>query len=295
MTTRTVRILMIFVLLVAVGASMGVDRSTAAGPVTPPSLPVAADPQVRAIKQAALSRSQGRVAAAVETPTPSVEARLLGQLQAQVGGTATVAYHADTGKVRFLGTQSGHPIPRGDEVPLDASPEAAARAFLADYGALFGLSDPASELVVMPQQELDGDRAFVRFQQVQAAIPILGGELIVQSDAAGNIISANGEVLPASAISVTPHIAADQAAQTAIALTAKAHGVSPDILTADPPELWIYNPILLGANGPRLTLLTWRTEVRDRDLASIRELVPVDAQAGLVILHFDQVETAKNR
>ncbi len=72
MTTRTVRILMIFVLLVAVGASMGVDRSTAAGPVTPPALPVAADPQVRAIKQAALSRSQGRVAAAVETPTPSV-------------------------------------------------------------------------------------------------------------------------------------------------------------------------------------------------------------------------------
>ncbi len=72
MTTRTVRILMIFVLLVAVGASMGVDRSAAAGPVTPPALPVAADPQVRAIKQAVLSRSQGRVAAAVETPTPSV-------------------------------------------------------------------------------------------------------------------------------------------------------------------------------------------------------------------------------
>ena len=146
----------------------------------------------------------------------------------------------------------------------------------------------------MQQHEAAGQRSFVRFQQVQEGIPILGAELIVQVDRTGNIVSANGEVLPAPDISAAPRIAADQAMQTAVALTAEAHGAAQDTLVAGQPELWIYNPILLGANGPRLTLLTWRTEVRDRE-TSICELVLVDAQLGLVVLHFDQINTAKVR
>ena len=220
---------------------------------------------------------------------------LVGQLQQETGGKVRISYHAETGKVRFIGTSPDHPITQPAVLAADASPEMAARGFLIAYGQLFGLTDQAQELTVICCKPADRGRSFVRFQQIYQGIPVLGGELVVQTDAAQNVLSANGEVLPNLTRDTTPTVDAATARQTALGLIAKHYGLNTGDLTVTEPELWIYNPILLGGSGPRLTTLVWRMEVQSRELLSIRELVLVDAQRGFVALHFNQIDFAKNR
>jgi hypothetical protein len=59
-------------------------------------------------------------------------------------------------------------------------------------------------------------------------------------------------------------------------------------------ELWIYDPALIGP-GSGFAVLVWRIEVMSSAFPPIRELVLVDAQRGSAALHFNQVESARNR
>jgi len=170
-----------------------------------------------------------------------------------------------------------------------------ARRFLDTYGQLFGLTDQAQELTVMRTRAVDRGRSFVRFQQVYQGIPVFGGELIVQLNADKNVVSANGEILPDLALGITPKLDASAAQEVARRFVARGYGLSTDNLTVNEAELWIYNPILLGGPGPRFSALVWRTEVPSLELAPINELVLVDAQLGAIALHFNQVNTGKNR
>ncbi|MFQ6000527.1 MAG: hypothetical protein ACE5LG_02535, partial [Anaerolineae bacterium] len=226
-----------------------------------------------------------------EPPPPA----LIEQLQRQTEGKVRISYHAQTGKVRFIGTDPAHPIPRPVQVAAQATPGQAARQFLATYGLLFGLADQANELTVMRTSLADRGRSFVRFQQVYQGIPVMGGELIVQMDSSKNVLSANGEVLPDLAVDVVPTIDAEAARQTALAKVAKDYGLSVADLTTTEPELWIYNPILLGGPGLRFNALVWRMDVEPRELLPIRELVLIDAHLGAVALHFNQIDAGKNR
>lgn len=211
------------------------------------------------------------------------------QQLAQVG--ARVSYHALTGQVRFIGADVRRPIPRVGAAAAD--PEQAARAFLDAYGGLFGLTDQASELTAMRIKTADRGRSFARFQQVYQGVPVLGGELIVHMDQDKNVISANGELLPQPQVNIVPTISAEEARRRALEALAKYYGT--DALVATQPELWLYNPILLGGPGPRLTRLVWRMEVRSTMLQPIRELALVDAHLGGMALHFNQIDAARNR
>jgi hypothetical protein len=57
--------------------------------------------------------------------------------------------------------------------------------------------------------------------------------------------------------------AASEARQTAIGKVAKDYGVEAGNLRATEPELWIYDPALLGGPGLQVPQLVWRTEVTD--------------------------------
>lgn len=229
------------------------------------------------------------------TPTSLQVEDLATRLQFETHGTATIAYHSETGMVRYIGTQPGKPIPRPGELSAGATPEMAARYFMGEYGPLFGIKDQASELAVMRMRTVDGGRSFVRFQQVHQGVPVLGGELIVQLDRDGNVLSANGEALPGLGTSTTPTLSADVAQQKALEVVAHEYDLDVASLTATKPELWIFNQALMGGAGPRVTSLVWRTEVTPLDLSPIRELVLVEAHTGFIALHFNQVDTAKNR
>jgi len=226
-----------------------------------------------------------------EPPPPA----LIEQLHRQTEGKVRISYHAQTGMVRFIGTDLVHPIPQPAEVVAQATPEQAARHFLSTYGCLFGLTNQANQLRVMRTKSADRGRSFVRFQQVYQGIPVMSGELIVQLDASKNILSANGELLPHLAVDLVPTIDAQTAQQTALEKVAKDYGLSVADLTTTQPELWIYNPILLGGPGLRFNTLVWRMDVEPKEPLPIRELVLIDAQLGAVALHFNQIDTAKNR
>jgi Zn-dependent metalloprotease len=225
---------------------------------------------------------------------------LVQALRQQTDGSVRISYHAETGKVRFIGTDPSHPIPQPGKIDANASPEDAARQFLATYGSLFGLSDPALELTVMRVQAADQGRSFVRFQQVynkpgSPAIPVMGGELIVQLNAMKDVLSVNGEILPDIKTNPTPIVNPVTAQQHALESVARDYGISVDELTATSPELWVYHPALLGGPGPRLNALVWRMEVTNRGLLTLKELVLVDAHLGVVALHFSEIETGKSR
>ena len=136
------------------------------------------------------------------------------------------------------------------------------------------------------------------FSRPIQAFPFSGGELIVQADSSNNIISANGRILPNIGIDTSPTIDAEKAARTALGVVLKYYQSEYELdmssLEVSKPELWIYNPILLGVSQDR-TRLVWRMEVVSRELLPIKELVLVDAHLGNVALHFNQIDTALNR
>lgn len=223
---------------------------------------------------------------------PSDES-LIASIARASGAPPAIFRHAETGAVRFLAAAPGSPIAAPTALAA-ASPEAASRAFLASYGQLFGLSDEARELSVTRQESMR-QRSFVRFQQVYEGVPVLGGELIVQTDAQQAVVTAGGEVLPGLALSVQPRVDAAAAEQTALAAVAKSYAVAPSDLSAEPPALWIFDPALLGGPGPRVARLVWRTEVRGHGDTPIREFVLVDAQIGAVALAFSQLAEGRQR
>lgn len=211
---------------------------------------------------------------------------------------ATISYHPQTGRVNFIGALPGKSIASPMALPVIVSREGAARSFLATYGPAFGLVDEQRELIPTAAREMGRGRAKVRFQQVYNNIPVFGGELLVQLDARNSVTASMGEVLPDISMSTVPSIAAEMAAQIAVSMTDKWHDtVTADQLVATTPELWIYNPVLVGP-GQNETVLVWRMEVsslHDSSAYPVRELVLVDAQRGSIALHFSQIEESKIR
>ncbi|GAB4505901.1 MAG: hypothetical protein Kow00123_00390 [Anaerolineales bacterium] len=220
---------------------------------------------------------------------------LIAQLLETTGGEMRISYHAYTGKVRFIGSDPSRPIPRPEALAPDTPPDKTAVAFLRTYGPLFGVADADAELAVMRIKQDERNRAFVRFQQKHRGVPVLGGELIVQLDGEGNVVSAGGETIPAPDFDLTPVVSAEQAQARALEMVAREYDLSPEALTTTTPELWLYNPALLGAPGPQITTLVWRMDVEPRELLPIRELVLVEARTGLIALHFNQIDAARDR
>ncbi len=236
----------------------------------------------------------------IKVLSSSTPTGLMQTLQQQTDGTMTLSYHNETGKVRFIGTDPSHPIPHSKEINANATPDEAARQFLVTYGSLFGLTDAQSELTVMSVQAADQGRTFVRYQQVYSEdsstpIPVMGGELIVQLNPAKDVISVNGEILPDIMVDPKPVVDSITAQQQALEAIGKAYHTNTNALNATQPELWIYNPILLGGPGLQFNALVWRMEVTNGELVTIKELVLVDAHLGLVALHFSEIDTALDR
>ena len=201
--------------------------------------------------------------------------------------------HPGTARLRFFGTEPDRPVARARNVGAGASPEAGARGFLATYGALFGADHPGRDLRAATR-EADRGRSSVRFQQLHRSVPVFGGELIVNLDSNRNVLSANGELSPETSLDVEPAVGAAEAATQAVTAIAKQRSLDAGLLGATPPELWIYDPVLLGAPDRPGARLVWRTEITSGDEA-MRELVLVDARNGSIALNFDQVNHARSR
>ena len=209
-------------------------------------------------------------------------------------GEPRSAIHDQTGKLRFLGADPATPISLPAAMLAGLTPEDRGRAILQVYGPDFGLREPSAELRLLRETPWGERGGSVRYQQTYRGVPVLAGELIVNTDARGRLLSISGEISPDLTISTQPSITADQAAAAAQEAVAQSYGLGLEALQASDPTLWIYDErLLLPSRRP--AELVWRTEVTAQDLAPIRELVLVNAHRGGISLHFNQIDTTKNR
>jgi len=174
------------------------------------------------------------------------EEALIQQLSDSVQGRMRISYHADTGKVRFLGPPPAEHLPRLSSTRADTLPEVAARDFLSSYGRIFGLSDQSRELSLLKSRELGSGRSVVKFRQIYRDLPVIAGEVIVNLDRLKNITSASGEISPNIDLDITASVDLQAAQKKALAEVSKRYELPKDDLEVLSSELSIYNPVLLG-------------------------------------------------
>lgn len=226
-------------------------------------------------------------AAAPTTSDPAAERAL----RAASSGPVTISRGTD-GVARFVGTTAGKPVRRPAGLAASATAETVARAHLARYGAIFGLRDQASELRSQRVTRAAANQQIVRFGQLLGGLPVLGGELTVALDSAGNMLSVNGETARAAG-TTTFTIPSAAAAKTAIGSAAKANRVPASSLRATAPARWMYDASLVSKGKQTSARSVWRVEVTNT--AAVRQLVLVDAATGAVALSFNQIAYAKER
>ncbi|MBI5934568.1 MAG: hypothetical protein HY867_12760, partial [Chloroflexi bacterium] len=206
------------------------------------------------------------------------------------GDGVRTSVHPQTGKLSFLGTDPSSPIRVDTAMRADLSTEGRGMAILDVYGPQFGLKNPQEELRLTSTREAEG-RGMTKYQQLYQGIPVMAGELIVNTNAQGGLLSINGEVSPDLNISIAPSIDAALAQSVALQEIASAYGLSLSEVVASEPELWVYDARLMNGEDTTPAHLVWRMEVTSEN-APLRELVLVNAQTGKVSLRFNQIDTA---
>ena len=112
-------------------------------------------------------------------------------------------YNSNTGKLSFVGGDVSAPLQAAAAGGISAQGvKSAGAVVLAKYANDFGLKDPSKELK-LERTEPSSSGDTLRYQQQYNGIPVLGGELLVNSDAKGNILSLNGKVSPDLSLSST--------------------------------------------------------------------------------------------
>jgi bacillolysin len=199
-----------------------------------------------------------------------------------------------TGKVSFIGSENGSALSASKV--LEISPpnrlQNPAMALAKRFGPEFGLKNPERDLAELKTNHSNNGRLSVHYQQNYQGVPVMGGELIVNTNENGDLYSINGEVSSDLSLRTQPTIDAEQAKQTALQAVAKWYQKAPEDFLASEPKLWIYDESLLRSSS-RPVELVWRMEVTPKDIGlPVRELVLVDALRGNISLHFNQIDTA---
>lgn len=193
------------------------------------------------------------------------------------GGDVDLRLDAASGSVRLARLGSGMTM-------VSASPEAAARDFIARYGEAFGVGDSDTTL---HRPQVWSDRlghTHVDLQQHYRGLPVFGSSVRVHIDASNRVIAAQSFVVPRGPLDVTATVGpAEASAAAADALSVAA--------TADSLTLGIFDLGLVNkqARDPRLAYA-----VRIRS-AGTDATVYVDANNGDVVLVSDHVHTVLDR
>ena len=201
--------------------------------------------------------------------------------------------NAESGKVSFIGPESGRAVSASQRswLPLPVQPDPA-MALAKRFAPEFGLKNPERELSEIKTKHSDDGRMSVRYQQNYEGVPVMGGELIVNTNENGDLYSMNGEVSPDLTLSTQPTVDSAQAKESALQAMAKWYQKTPADFVVTEPELWIYDESLLRSST-RPAELVWRMEVTSVDNSlPLRELILINAHRGNISLHFNQVDTA---
>ena len=205
-------------------------------------------------------------------------------------------FDPETGKVNFISSVSGRPLASSQVLGFVTNRAAdPAMAIAQHFGSEFGLQNAARELKTIRYSHAENGRVAVRYQQQYQGIPVIAGELIVNTNDRGDFYSMNGEVTSDLSLPTQPTIDPEQARRIALEAAAKWYRKTTADFVASNPTLWVFDESLLKPSQ-RPVELVWRMEVSPVDpSAPVRELVLINAQRGSVSLHFNQIDVgAKN-
>ncbi len=211
---------------------------------------------------------------------------------AQEGDGIRRQYNAESGKVSFIGPESGRSLSVQKALGTFIRPQDPAMALAKHFAPEFSVDDPERDLTKMETSHPGDERVTVRYQQTYQGVPVMGGELIVNTNENGDLYSMSGEISPDLTLQTQPTIAPEQAAQTALQVLAKWYQKEPGDFVVSEPELWIFDESLLQPST-RPVELVWRIEVTSADGSlPVRELMLLNAHRGSISLHFNQVDAA---
>lgn len=198
-------------------------------------------------------------------------------------------YDSETGRLDFVGGTAQTPLLDAAQTAGALSNLDAGAQVLAQYAPLFGVADPAQNLR-LEKTDQHATGATLRYQQQYQGIPVLGGELLLNRDAGGNVLSLNGEVSPDLRLrSTRPAVSAARARATALAGMKSWYGLEAGQVQANQPALWIYDPAIFTPSDSS-PVLVWRLDLAGSTSdGPVNELVLVNAATGRVALHFNQV------
>lgn len=219
-------------------------------------------------------------------PVPPTMAQQMQQIQAEATGVVTVSLHPTTGATRFIGvSQPGDLAPTLAMPPhLSQAEQLAAKSttYLARYGQLFGLTDPATELRLTATRTDTMAFTTLSYAQVYHDVPVFGGVMRTHFDATGKLTAVSGIAVPVPALNTTPNLQPAAAAAVALAAVGAQAEQPTTALRAMTTQLYIFQPGLLkGSGGP--LYLAYRIEVTDAGYA-LRRFVFVDAHSGKILL-----------
>jgi len=225
------------------------------------------------------------VAAPATRDAQSLLDEVVGRAGEHVAGGAMVAPAAD-GTIRYLGTARGRTL----ATPAGATMAERAHGFLFQHAEAFGLV-PGADLALEKTQSGREQRTYHRFQETLGGVPVIGGETVVQRDAAGGVQAVMNRVgAPAllAGVSTTPSL--DANAILSFARTAAApHGEPIELGT---PELGVFVPELFEGKGP--ARLVWQVPASGGEAHRHEQLV-LDARDGTLVWRFSLDADALSR
>jgi bacillolysin len=181
----------------------------------------------------------------------------------------------------------------GLEVKASASDSASQRAlaFVTSYGSTFGLRRAADVRVMRESSPDEVGMEHVRLQQVVGGVPVTAGQFLVHLRGT-HVVAANADLLNDVAVDVSPTLLPAEATARARELMERQRDAATAAeLRYSQPRLEVFNRGLLQ-EGSYPTRLAWLVQA---SALSVRELIWVDAHSGAILLHFDQVTSARNR
>ena len=167
-----------------------------------------------------------------------------------------------SGKLSFIGPANGSVLAASEALGSSSlgPPIDPAMALAKRFGPEFGLKNPEGDLTEMRAHRPGNGLVTIRYQQSYQGIPVIGGELIINTNESGDLYSMNGEVSPDLSLSTQPTVDSEQARQSALQAAAKWYEVSAADVVASEPELWIFDESLLRPSK-RPVELVWRMTV----------------------------------
>jgi thermolysin len=151
-----------------------------------------------------------------------------------------------------------------------------------------GLEDAEAELEMLSADEDDLGQTHVRMDQVFRRVPVFGGQVIVQLDAASARKAFGRVYKEARQLDTTPALGPAEAVSKAVA----ALGYAGEFARKPEAKLVILPHAVIGPNMPPGATLTYQVEllIEDGTPATARHEYFIDARDGHVVWHYDNLQ-----